>query len=1054
MQIAHIADTHIKNLKYHQDYKVVFEQLYKELRDREIDYIIHCGDIAHSKIDISPEFVQMCSGFLKNLCNIAPTYVILGNHDLNLSNKSRQDALTPVVEALSDPLLTLAKESCLIPLKEAPSGEKIVLNVLSIIDKDSWILDLDDEFINIALYHGPLCGAKTDVGYELEHEDIDIQTLKKFDYAFLGDIHKSNQSMDKLGKIRYCGSTVQQNFGELDDKGFLVWDIFDKDKYEVEHVVIKNPKPFFTVELGEHGETPSGVEIPEKCRLRVKPHPKTVKSSVDYAVKKIKEESNPETLVVTSTSTESLRQDKIYGKVEGDLRDLSVQSELIKDFLKDKAIKEDTMEEILKLNQKYDKLAKSYEEEARNVNFKVVKMSWDNLFNYGEENHLNFCPLNGVVGIFGKNFSGKSSIIDTFLLALYGSTSKMDKKNIDFINDHKESARVELELHMNGEKYTIIRDFEKIQKRKSGMMVDEAKSSIDFFKHKESGKKIGLNGSSKNETEANIRKCFGSLEDFLFSSLSSQNGSLKFISERSSRRKSVLMKFLDLLLFEKKHKLLKEDSNDLRVTLKNKAKKNYKKEIYKIEEALVLNSAELREIKNQLKKQQLIYEQCLSEKDFFLRSLDSRDNQKVREEVQLLSAKREKIINKKKSLVVEIAKCREEVESNFVFIEKITKFLGSFDYKGCIAKNKKIEDFKWKISDLDKEISSWRVKKANFVDKVELLKKVPCGDRFPSCRFIKDAWGAKKELENATKNIESLRVKKLEREKIIKSLNPKETLEHIDKYDKVLKKRTSFELLYVKNKSNIGSHEKEVEFFDKEVVSLSDRISSLRKEIINENEESENRGKKEKLDREFSIAKAKVDELLKNQIELGVKKGKFQQQLEIVKKEDRDYSRTHKEYVIFESLLSCYHSGGIPYEIIKKKLPQINEEIQSVLENVVDFKVFFENEGNKLNILLKNGEGKPRSLEMGSGAEKSIAAMAIRLSLLNVSSLPKSDLFIMDEPGTSLDPKNLEGFTRIVELIKFNFKNVFLISHMAYLKDCADSTIEISNNCGFAQVNH
>ena len=40
---------------------------------------------------------------------------------------------------------------------------------------------------------------------------------------------------------------------------------------------------------------------------------------------------------------------------------------------------------------------------------------------------------------------------------------------------------------------------------------------------------------------------------------------------------------------------------------------------------------------------------------------------------------------------------------------------------------------------------------------------------------------------------------------------------------------------------------------------------------------------------------------------------------------------------------------------------------------------------------------------MGSGAEKTIAAMAIRLALLTVSSLPKGDIFILDEPGTALD---------------------------------------------------
>ena len=63
---------------------------------------------------------------------------------------------------------------------------------------------------------------------------------------------------------------------------------------------------------------------------------------------------------------------------------------------------------------------------------------------------------------------------------------------------------------------------------------------------------------------------------------------------------------------------------------------------------------------------------------------------------------------------------------------------------------------------------------------------------------------------------------------------------------------------------------------------------------------------------------------------------------------------------------------------------------------------------------------------MGSGAEKTIAAMAIRLALLSVSNLPKGDIFILDEPGTALDAENMEGFIRILELIKSFFKTVIL----------------------------
>ena len=59
MKFAHISDTHIRNLKYHGEYRAVFSQMYEKLREESVDYIIHCGDIAHTKTQISPEFVEM-----------------------------------------------------------------------------------------------------------------------------------------------------------------------------------------------------------------------------------------------------------------------------------------------------------------------------------------------------------------------------------------------------------------------------------------------------------------------------------------------------------------------------------------------------------------------------------------------------------------------------------------------------------------------------------------------------------------------------------------------------------------------------------------------------------------------------------------------------------------------------------------------------------------------------------------------------------------------------------------------------------------------------------
>ena len=185
MKIAHIADTHIKNLKYHEDYRTCFEQMYEILREQQPHYIIHCGDIAHTKTQISPEFVEMASDFFTNLSKIATTFVILGNHDGNLKNSSRQDAITPIIQALDSPYIRLLKNSG----ESRLAYGDIVLNVLSVFDRDDWVQPTDPDKINIALYHGAISNCQTDAGWTMEHGEDNLSIFEEFDFAMLGDIH-------------------------------------------------------------------------------------------------------------------------------------------------------------------------------------------------------------------------------------------------------------------------------------------------------------------------------------------------------------------------------------------------------------------------------------------------------------------------------------------------------------------------------------------------------------------------------------------------------------------------------------------------------------------------------------------------------------------------------------------------------------------------------------------------------------------------------------------------------------------------------------------------
>lgn len=1049
MRFAHIADTHIKNLKYHFEYKEVFAQMYEKLREQNVDYIIHCGDIAHTKTQISPEFVEMATDFFRSLGDIAPTYIILGNHDGNLKNSSRQDAITPIIDALAHPNVHLLKNS-----GETELRNNFVINVLSVFDRDNWVEPSNYDRVNIALYHGSISGCQTDIGWTMEFGEDDISIFDNFDYALLGDIHRTNQILDKQGKIRYAGSTVQQNFGETNDKGFLIWDIEDKDNYTCQHHVLLNPKPFVTIELTPKGKIPKNTDIQDGARIRLVTNNNlpldVMRKAVDVATKRFKPESI-NFLNRSSGQRGSVEEMDSLLKDEN-LRDITVQEELIKKYLVDYQVDEDTLDEVYDLNRKYNTAAEEEEEVSRNVNWKLNKFEWDNLFNYGESNAINFDRLNGTVGIFGKNFSGKSSIIDGLLFTIFNSTSKNERKNFNVINQNKQSGRGKVEFQIGDDVYTIDREAEKYIKRLKGEETQEAKTNTNFEKFNNVMQESeSLNGLSRNGTDKMIRKTCGTLEDFLLTSMSSQMGSLSFINEGSTKRKEILAKFLDLELFEAKFKLAKSEIADVRGALKNLEGKEYDQDI-----ETALNNLDENEVrtKEQKEKCDLVKQEILSateEINELQAKIDSIpaeviDIVEVRDTKALKEAELKKIHNFNIAL-------ESEHEKNSESLNKIEEFLNNFDLEELNIKSELIKRKEASMDSLFQERSTKKLSLLSHQKRVSLLDEVPCGTEYQTCKFICDAHQSREAIPEIESECEQIDVDIQQLEKEVENLNPAKVLRHTENYEKVLDKertvkerQSKIELDIERNKNKINNIVNVLEKLDAKIVEYEENKEAI--ENLEVLIKDCNKKKKTKISYENELQNCE-DTIL----ELYKQHGSLEQKYTNLLEQKQEMLELRKKYSAYDLFMRCMHSNGISLDVIKKKLPVINEEISKVLANVVEFEVFFESEGNKLDIFIKHPKYEARPIEMGSGAEKTIAAMAIRLALLSVSSLPKSNLFILDEPATALDAENMDGFVRILDMVKSYYPIVLLISHIDSLKDIVDMTIDIDKVDGFAHVN-
>jgi DNA repair exonuclease SbcCD nuclease subunit len=244
-KIFHLADIHVRTYKYHEEYRDVFNKTINEIRtlSSKYDYnevrIVIAGDLVHQKINVSNEQLILTSWFLDELAKIAPLIIIAGNHDLLLNNMDRVDSITPIILCCEN-----KKNIHYYKTSECILDENIVWCVYSVFEDnkrpniDEFKKKNKDKLTYVGLYHEPIQGATTDIGYEFDEYHTNLSIFDGCDFVLMGDIHKRNEFiLNNKIKAVYCGSLVQQNYGETIDKhGFLFWDVESKDyeEYDIE----------------------------------------------------------------------------------------------------------------------------------------------------------------------------------------------------------------------------------------------------------------------------------------------------------------------------------------------------------------------------------------------------------------------------------------------------------------------------------------------------------------------------------------------------------------------------------------------------------------------------------------------------------------------------------------------------------------------------------------------------------------------------------------------------------------------------------------------------
>jgi exonuclease SbcC len=255
-----------------------------------------------------------------------------------------------------------------------------------------------------------------------------------------------------------------------------------------------------------------------------------------------------------------------------------------------------------------------------------------------------------------------------------------------------------------------------------------------------------------------------------------------------------------------------------------------------------------------------------------------------------------------------------------------------------------------------------------------------------------------------------------------------------------------------KVESDIASSELMIAALDEKLEIAQTTYTKMCSNLLSDDVESELTHLSAEIDR----VKKKISEIDTARMKQASSLGKHELRLENARKDQEKFSTVKHNWIVYEMLMEAISKRGIPLQIIMSQLPLINAEIAKILRGVTAFTVELEAEAetNEMDVYINYSDTPRRPIEVASGMEKMIASLAIRVALINISSLPKTDMLIIDEGFGTLDDVNVEACNRLLVSLKQWFKHIIVITHVDGVKDVVDNVLDITWNGRDAHVEH
>ena len=244
MKIAHLADSHFQKKRLDECVEC-FGYIIGYLTANPPDYIFHAGDLFEKNVLVNSIEYRQAVFMMQALADIAPVFIVRGNHDpvnaLKVFEKLNTTHPITLFEEIDAYRFFGEKFSLLAIPYQIPSligsgdsvsdihktGSDLIRNeIKSFIDATK-----DDNVPRLILAHISVMDAQFANSERIQEGEIIMPVedfdRKEIDGVFLGHIHRNQQDIFKGKKIAYAGSHYRTRYDEMLEPGFCMWEFKD-----------------------------------------------------------------------------------------------------------------------------------------------------------------------------------------------------------------------------------------------------------------------------------------------------------------------------------------------------------------------------------------------------------------------------------------------------------------------------------------------------------------------------------------------------------------------------------------------------------------------------------------------------------------------------------------------------------------------------------------------------------------------------------------------------------------------------------------------------------